>query len=397
MRFLFSCIQGFGHFHPMVPLARALENHGHSVAFSSSERFAKRIEQSGYQAFAAGIDLGEAYERTLEIPEAAALQDDQWAFGAHMFAGVAGPAKVEGLGEAIDAFSADLVVHDTMDFAGPLAAASAGLACAGHSFGAIAPMAFSRRAAELVEPAWRRLGLETPPLANMFGDLYLDICPPTFQDSDISCVPSVQALRPGDGDTVAGGSLPDWFEQLPADPIIYVTLGTIDNDAPGVFETVLRALGGRALNVVVTVGPNRDPAELGPQPANIHIESYLPQSLVLPRCQAVVCHGGSGTTLAALRHGLPLLLLPQGANQFWNAERCEALGVGSSLTGDQLTVDAVGVAVNRLLAEPGYSHRALAVRNEIDQMPGPEEAVALLERLAESTKKNAAPLGRRGS
>ncbi|MGH3849886.1 MAG: glycosyltransferase, partial [Pseudonocardiaceae bacterium] len=371
------------------PLARALRNHGHAVAFSSSERFCQRIEQAGYQAFVAGIDLGEAYERTLAKPEAAALAGDQWAFGAHMFAGVAGPAKAKDLSKAIAAFSADLMVHDPMDFAGPLAAASAGLACAGHGFGAISPKAFCQLAAELAEPAWQSWGLEFPPLANMFGDLYLDVCPPSFQDADISCVPSVQPLRPGDGDTVTGDSAPDWFDDLSADPRVYVTLGTIDNDAPGVFEAVLSALGARAFNVVVTVGPSRDPAELGPQPDNIFVASYLPQSLILPRCHAVVCHGGSGTTLAALRHGLPLLLLPQGANQFWNAERCEALGVGSSLTGDQLTVDAIGVAVDRLLAEPSYRQRAQSVRTEIDEMPNAEEAVALLERLSKSAKMNA--------
>jgi len=113
----------------------------------------------------------------------------------------------------------------------------------------------------------------------------------------------------------------------------------------------------------------------------VHVEAYLPQTLVFPSCDLVVCHGGSGTTLAALAAGLPLLLLPQEANQFWNAERVADLGAGEVLRSDRLTADAVQQAVGRLLADPKPRATAQAIAADIAAMPGPDQAVATLERL----------------
>ena len=59
---------------------------------------------------------------------------------------------------------------------------------------------------------------------------------------------------------------------------------------------------------------------------SVRVERFVPQEDVLPACAAAVVHGGSGTTLAALAHGLPLVLVPQGADQFENAARVEAAG-----------------------------------------------------------------------
>jgi UDP:flavonoid glycosyltransferase YjiC (YdhE family) len=383
MRVLLTCIQGYGHLHPLLPLARALQEAGHEVAFSSSERFCPRIEQAGFRAFPAGPDLAEVHEEALRRPEAATRgPDDPWHFGALLFAGVAGPAKALPLAEVIHDWHADLVVHDATDFAGPLAATRAGVPYACHSFGALLPEEFWEHGAQLVAPAWRRWDLEPNPLGGMFRYLYLDICPPSFQAPHADRLDVAHPVRPVPFDTTVIPALPGWADTLPARPTVYVTLGTIDNHAPGVFETVLEGLRDERMNVIVTVGHTRDPAELGPQPENVHVERYIPQSLLFPRCDAVVAHGGSGTTLSALAAGLPMLLLPQGANQFWNAARCVELGVGSQLLADQLDFAAVRREVATLLDDPTYRSRARAVQHEIEQMPGPEVAVGLLERLA---------------
>ena len=144
----------------------------------------------------------------------------------------------------------------------------------------------------------------------------------------------------------------------------------------------------------MTVGPDRDPAELGPQHGNVHIESYLPQSLLFPRCDVVVCHGGSGTVLAALAHGLPLLVLPQGANQFWNAERCVALGAGLSLGPDDLAPQAISGAVQALVRDGAYRLRVRQLRTEIEHMPAPAEIVPVLERLAREREPVTSATGR---
>lgn len=368
----------------MVPLARALQAAGHEVAFATEERFCARVSAAGFRAFPAGIGPGQVLQRTLALPAVAGPgPEETWRFGAQMFAGVAAAAKVADLAAVVDDWGPGLMIHDMTDFAGPLVAVHAGIAHGGHSVGPMFPLEFYTVGAELVEALWREWGVTPGPLGGMFGEVYVDICPPSLQSGDIEEVgPAVQPLQPVPFDAVAGETLPAWVEDLAPRATVYVTLGTLDNKAPGVIEAVVEGLRDEALNLVVTVGPDRDPADLGPQPPNVHVERYLPQSLLLPRCDAVVAHGGSGTTLAALAHGLPLLVLPQGANQFWNADRCAGLGVGIRLLPGEVAPTAVGQAVRALLGEPGYRARAGRLADEIGRMPSPEEVATALERHA---------------
>jgi UDP:flavonoid glycosyltransferase YjiC (YdhE family) len=168
-------------------------------------------------------------------------------------------------------------------------------------------------------------------------------------------------------------------------PTVYFTLGTVFNLESGdLFTRVLAGLVDLDVDVVVTVGRQIDPAELGPQPERIRVERYLPHSAVLPHCDLVVSHGGSGSVLGALAHGLPSVLLPMGADQPWNAARCEELGVAVVLDAMRATPDEVREAVSTVLEESTYRAAAERVRDEIRGLPGPEHAVVLLERLLET-------------
>ena len=101
---------------------------------------------------------------------------------------------------------------------------------------------------------------------------------------------------------------------------VYFTLGTVFHVESGdLMERVLEGLREVPAQIVVTVGRERSPSELGPQPAHVRIERFVPQAEILPRCDAVVSHGGSGSVLGALAHGIPLVLLPIGADQPLNA------------------------------------------------------------------------------
>ncbi|MDP8975562.1 MAG: glycosyltransferase [Actinomycetota bacterium] len=384
MRFLFTCVPGHGHLHPMVPLARALEAAGQEVALATAKRFCQRVARVGFTAFPAGLGRGEVMAATLGSPGAAPLgSGDGWRFGAHMFAAVAAPAKVPDLVAVIRRWGPDLVIHDVTDFAGPVAAASTGRPWAAHSLGPIFPLELSRLAGHLVAALWAEWNVEPGPLGGMFRHLYLDICPPSLQHPDIDQIGDVaRPLRPVPFDAGATEALPAWVDELPPRPTVYATLGTVDNHAPGVIEAVVEGLRDDSLNLVVTVGPDRDPSELGPQPANVHVERYIPQSLLLPGCHAVVTHGGSGTILAALAHGLPLLVVPQGANQYRNAERCVAVGAALRLLPDEVTPEAVRRAVTALLGRPAQREAARRLAREISLMPGPEEGAALVEELA---------------
>ena len=170
---------------------------------------------------------------------------------------------------------------------------------------------------------------------------------------------------------------PRWIEGLPDRPTVYVTLGTLHGDV-STYRGLLDALADLDVNVVVTVGRGHDPAALAPLPANAVVERFVPQSFILPRASVVVTHGGSGSILGALAEGLPMVLVPQGADQFENAARCAELGAGLVLMPGEVTPSAVHDAVGTLLAEPAHRACAEALRAEIVAMPHPREVAARL-------------------
>ena len=148
------------------------------------------------------------------------------------------------------------------------------------------------------------------------------------------------------------------------------------------FRAILDGLSGESLNLVVTVGRDQDPAQFGPQPDHVHIERYIPLSLLLPQCSLVVCQAGFSTATTALRHGLPLVMLPLGADQPLVARQVARLGVGPVLGMHERTPEAIRAAVRAVLADPTYRQNAERIRDEMAALPGPEYAVGLLERLA---------------
>jgi MGT family glycosyltransferase len=161
-----------------------------------------------------------------------------------------------------------------------------------------------------------------------------------------------------------------------------VTLGTIFNQESGdLFERIVEGVRDLPVTVVATVGRALDPEVLGPQPANVHVERYLPQAQLLPYCRLVVSHGGSGSVIGALAHGLPMVVVPIGADQPRNARRCRDLQVARVLPALEVTPDRVRAAVSGVLADPSYRLHAERIRDEIAALPGPDHAVRLLERL----------------
>lgn len=166
--------------------------------------------------------------------------------------------------------------------------------------------------------------------------------------------------------------------RLPHAATVYVTLGTVVNKLPGVFEAVLEGLAGIEVNAIVTVGPDVDPERLGPQPAHVLVARYIPQALVLPRCRAIVAHAGAGTMLGALAHGVPQVLLPHGAEQHLNAEACRRAGAALVIAPERVGAEAVRAALERVLGEPSFADAARRLRGEIAAMPSAGEALAAL-------------------
>ena len=389
MRVLATCLPGHGHFNPMLPLAQALARAGHEVAFATAEDFCPRVVQAGFAAFPAGLSLErQLSEARARYPEQDALKGAQRfeSFVPRMLGGVAAPARAEALVPLVREWQPDVLVHDETEFAGPLAAAAGGVPHADHSVGILRPLAMARLAGETLAPLYERFGVDQAavgPFGGLFTYLYLDVAPPTLQSPEIDKIAVAHPVQNATVDAGAEGqSLPAWVGELADLPLVYVSLGTVFNiQARDVFTAVLEGLRDEKVNVVVTVGNDNDPAAFGPQPDHIRIERFIPQSLLLPYCDVVVNQGGTAI-LPILAHGLPLLILPQGANQFHNAAACVAAGVGRALLPGEVTADAVRREVRALLDEPSLKAQARKVQQELASMPGPERGVALIERLA---------------
>jgi UDP:flavonoid glycosyltransferase YjiC (YdhE family) len=383
MRVLFTTPGGLGHIHPTVPLAQAMVARGHELVWAVPARSAEHVERAGFRAAATSDappagprEVIAAYPELLDHPVA---ERPDFMFG-KLFGAIAAPAMLKGLAPLALEWRPELVVADAAELAAPIVAAELGVPCATKGFGPLLPEVRYARGAEEVAPLWRSRGLEPRPYCGMFDHLYLDIYPSGLPTTAGWRVGRRQLLRP-----IAYDGRPDGSVPLPTgradSPLVYVTMGTVFNDA-GPLRAAVDAIASLDARVLVTVGPVAEPDVIGAQPDHVRVEQYVPQTALLPRCDVVVSHAGSGTVLATLANGLPQLCLPQGADQFLNASAVAAAGAGISLPPDAATADTIADAVGRLLAEPAYGVAAKEVAASIEAMPSPDEVAAVLEDLA---------------
>ena len=140
---------------------------------------------------------------------------------------------------------------------------------------------------------------------------------------------------------------------------------------------MVAGLGQVELDALVTVGPNIAPEEFAPAPS-VRVEQFVPQREVLAGCRAVVCHGGSGTLMAALSSGIPVVVLPMGTDQPDNADRCEELGCGIVLDAVDATSDDIAAAVRCVTNEPRFGINARRLASEVSGQPALHELPQLL-------------------
>jgi UDP:flavonoid glycosyltransferase YjiC (YdhE family) len=390
MRVLITSVSGYGHLQPLLPLASALADAGHEVAIATGSDLRRRAEAAGFPVFDAGIDAGTAFELLAEhYPDQeynrlkpAEILD--W-YLPHLFGEIMAPAMLSDLEPLVRSWHPDVILHDTWEFAGPIVAASAGIPSINQTLGIRFNDRIIDAIAEALAPLWRQRGLEPDPTAGLYRHLCLDITPPSFQPYELARKrESMRPLRPTSMPSLPGERLPPWIEKRQEAPLLHMTLGTNmgTNADIAMFRGVIDGLSHLDVDVLITMGVEGDPAELGSWPENVHVEHYMPHALLLPLCSAVICHGGPGTTLSALALGLPLLILPQGADQYLVGDLVRASCAGLCLTPQNVNASTVRQSVLALLDEPGYRANARRLQREIAAMPGPEEAIRLIEEVA---------------
>lgn len=363
MRILFSCRPAYGHLFPLLPLANAARAAGHHVVFGTGEAFVPKVRDLGFEAHRVGISIGEAEA------EAKRRHGDDAGFlevGVTMFAELLPRAVAGDLTPLLPALRPDLVVYEQSDVGAGAVARQAGIPAVSVVIGRSMPPPILAVAAERLRAIWGTL-----PADAIFGDACVDVWPDSVRDPGTAVVPKVFRMRP----TPFDPDVP--LPPLPEDGFAYLTLGTVVFGATQVLRAAIHALSRLPVDVVVALGPG-DPALLGELPARVRVAGFVPQAEVLKHAGLVVHHGGTGTVLGTLAAGLPQLVLPQGADQFVNAETLSALGAAKALVGDEITVDALGAAARELLEDPKPREVAKGVAAEIARMPAPEQVLSEL-------------------
>lgn len=362
MKILFSCRPAYGHLFPLLPLATAARAAGHEVVFGTGEAFLDRVRALGFEAHRVGIPIGDAEAEATRRHGAAAgfLQ-----IGVTMFAELVPNATLADLTPLMPRLRPDLVIYEQSDVGAGVAARRAGVPAVSHVIGRSMPPPVLAVAAERLAPLWG-----TPPADAFLGDACVDLWPDSLRDPGTAGVPTVFRQRPTSVDLdVPLPPLPDSGR-----PLVYLTLGTVAYGATPVLRAAVDGLARLPVDVLVALGPG-DPHALGELPESVQAAGFVPQGEVLRHATLVVHHGGTGTVLGTLAAGLPQLVLPQGADQFGNAETLETLGAARALVGETITADTVEAAARTLLSDPSARDIARTVAAEIAGMPPPEEVL----------------------
>jgi rhamnosyltransferase subunit B len=402
-RIVMSAAGSWGDVLPFVPVAHTLRTRGHEVEFVVPSGFHNRLRAEGFPVCAAGWEIG---------PDELAALGHDWskASGLPMMRAVMRELILPRLDAAhatleAAADGADLLVCHVNQVMAPIVSARTGVPYAALSlFAMVVPTAeglasspvpqlpgrFRRFGNRAIQALWlraarrlfhdrefnrlrTRLGLPARHAyfmtAALEADRYLALVPSSFVPRPTDWPAHVQLSGFCAWDGGRTETVPDDVEEfLGADePPVLVTMGSAGSASfTELLESIAAELDGRGLRGLFLVGDARHQGgSLGHRPG---VANFAPLSAVLPRCRAVIHHGGYGTTAATLLAGLPAVTVSPMPDQLWYGRRNAALGAGIALRWRQRR--RVGAAVDQLLRDPSYGRAATAYRDSLASRDG---------------------------
>lgn len=389
MRVLFCIVPASGHLNPIVPLARAIQERGHDVRVGTAASFGDAVRAAGLTALPIGLDVdGRA-------PSAAFLALSPLDQARRLLGAMASPIA-DDLVELARSWRPDVIIRDNLAVGAWAAGEELHIPVVVFGSTGVTPRPVLKGMVGDVLASLRSdRGLSPKPdLDGFHGVMCLDTTPPSLVSPSTAQVEGRRPLRPDQWVGAEDAPVPAWLESLGEKPIVYVTLGTVVNSNRLVFQKIIEATSGMELDAVVTTG--RQDINLSPLPPNVHVAAYIPQDRILNRAAAVVCHAGRGTVYGALSRGLPLCLIPLGADQPVVAAACERAGVGvvcATTTTNygplplpvampaNLDSGSIREALVGLLGGAELRERALQVSDEIAAMPSPREVAMSIDAL----------------
>ena len=171
------------------------------------------------------------------------------------------------------------------------------------------------------------------------------------------------------------------WEKLDGRPLIYASMGTLQNRLEFIFQTIAEACAGLDAQLVISLGSrDQDADALAEKFAGTPIVvPFAPQLALLDRAALSITHAGLNTALESLSHGLPMVAIPITNDQPGVASRLEWLGVAEVVQPGKLSAPRLRAAVEKVLAEPRYRENARRLQEEIRRVNGLALAADLAE------------------
>ncbi|MFJ8885001.1 macrolide family glycosyltransferase [Streptomyces sp. NPDC102402] len=171
-----------------------------------------------------------------------------------------------------------------------------------------------------------------------------------------------------------------WTRPAAAEHVLLVSLGSAYTRRPAFYRQCVAAFGDMpGWHVVLQIGAYTDPGELGPVPPDVEVRPWVPQRAILEQADAFVTHAGMGGCGEGLLAGVPMIAVPQGAEQFMNADRLVELGVARRVDTADATAETLRAALDDLLADPERVQRSAQLQSAARTEGGIPRAVGIVE------------------
>lgn len=375
-----------GHINPTIGVVQELISRGEEVVYFCMEAYRERMENTG------------ASVRTL---------DDQKFINAFISGGrnyllerangllLTADIVIPSVLERVKGEHYDYIIHDSMFGCGrllaqllklPAISSCTSFAHTEESFDAMLEPFYREVPEETVRPIRDKFQSLTTTIKDKYGveihSPYEVFCNP----APLTIVYTTRAFQP-DGEAFddtykfVGPSIASRLTQptfdftaIKGNHPIYISLGTVFNHAVDFYKLCFEALGSTEHTVVMSIGNKVDISDLGDIPANFIVTNYVPQTEVLQHSKLFVTHGGMNSTHEGLYYGVPLVVIPQSADQPVVAGQVASIGAGIRLPMQGLTADQLRDAVDQVLNAPAFKKSVASVRESLQQSGGYRQA-----------------------
>ena len=367
-----------GNLPPSLGVAGALRKRGHEVVFATKPDTIARIEGEGFR----GIGFKDAYTQVDKYPDMGPIT--------RIACSLTSPDVAAEIKEIVAAEQPEAILVDAM-FPAALDIAP--------SFG-VPTSVFCHTFLWRQMDAWQGIMTKLGQLRTAAGFEPLPDMETLWKAQTRMIVTSVERLDDAplagwDHVTHVGPVLDNEAPAQPIDlpwaaddatPLVLVSYTTTELQDPSKVQTALDGLADLDAHVVVTTSMAIDPADLT-IPANAHVVRYADHNAILARADLCVTHGGHGTMMRALKHGVPMVVIPGFPHdQAPNAALVGKLGAGLALPGDA-SAAALAEAAGRIMADPSFKNNASEKAKAVRDLDGASSAADVLEALVAARVK----------